>query len=50
MPCPFLIDDFEVSRSLLLSLKKGEPPLRSDVMAPLAEMPVLLPEDPKGFW
>lgn len=49
--CPFIIVDFEASRwSLLLSLKNGEPLLRSEVIAPpLAETPVLLPDDPKGF-
>ena len=38
-----------MSLSLLLSLKNGEPPLRSEVIAPLAEIPVLLPDDPNGF-
>ena len=34
---------------MLLSLKNGEPPLKSEVMPPFADMPVLLPEEPNCF-
>lgn len=44
-----MIEDFDVSCSLLPSLNRGEPPLSSDVMAPFAEIPVLFPDDPKGL-
>ena len=47
--CPFVTDDLLVSWSGAPSLKNGEPPLNSDVKAPFADAPVLLPEDPNGF-
>ena len=45
---PFIAEDNAVSCSLP-SFKNGEPALRSDVIAPFAEAPVLLPDEPKGL-